>query len=102
MAKRAIRDLPNFTALAKAAADERARGSGALAALAPIGVLLPTVDSAGDRELGGPVADGTVVLVIQESNQWRFVDVELRRNKVNANIRGLPAGPVLVFKRVRS
>lgn len=102
MAKRAIRDLPNFTALAKAAADERARGSGALAALAPIGVLLPTVDSAGDRELGGPVADGTVVLVVQESNQWRFVDVELRRNKVNANIRGLPAGPVLVFKRVRS
>jgi hypothetical protein len=95
----AIADFPQLSQLAKAAEAERLRAKEEIRTLAPIGVLMPIVLDETSRALGESYADGPVVLVGRVSNQWKFIETMLKQNRIDANIPGIPEGPILVFKR---
>ena len=95
----AIADFPQLSQLAKAAEAERLRAKEDIRTLAPIGVLMPIVLDETSRALGESYADGPVVLVGRVSNQWKFIETMLKQNRIDANIPGIPEGPILVFTR---
>ena len=70
--------------------------------LAPIGVLMPIVLDQTSRALGESCPDGPVVLVGRVSNQWKFIETVVKQNRIDANIPGIPEGPILVFRRTGS
>jgi hypothetical protein len=98
----AIADFPQLSQLAKAAEAERLRAKEEIRTLAPIGVLMPIVLDETSRALGESDADGPVVLVGRVSNQWKFIETMLKQNRIDANIPGIPEGPILVFRRTGS
>ena len=98
----AIADFPQLSQLAKAAEAERLRAKEDIRTLAPIGVLMPIVLDETSRALGESYADGPVVLVGRVSNQWKFIETMLKQNRIDANIPGIPEGPILVFRRTGS
>ncbi len=98
----AIADFPQLSQLAKAAEAERLRAKEEIRTLAPIGVLMPIVLDETSRALGESCPDGPVVLVGRVSNQWKFIETVVKQNRIDANIPGIPEGPILVFRRTGS
>ena len=96
-----IADFPKLAEIAETSKAERKRAKDELRPLAPIGVLLPSASAESTRELGEARPDGAVVLVVGGSAGFRFIEGQLKGNRVEVG-QEVPAGPVLVFRRAGS
>ncbi|MFM7134781.1 MAG: hypothetical protein ACKO0W_10740, partial [Planctomycetota bacterium] len=100
-----IRRFPEIAGMVGSAEEEQRRLGSQLAPLAPIGVLLVAATDGAARTVAGdppgrPVADGDVVLLVRDGTQWRMQDARVRDGRVATESLDVPAGPVLVFRRV--
>ena len=96
----AISEFPKLKSIVESASAERDRARAEVRPLAPIGVLLPAESEGAARVLGEARDDGPVVLVGRDGLRWRFVEASLVGNRIELTTPGVPAGPVLVFRRI--
>jgi len=99
----AIAEFPNLSQIVRKAREDRARARAELRSLMPIGLLLAAESADGARRFvpfGTSANATTVVLVAGLSDEFGFLDAEVRDGQLVGDLKRVAAGPVLVFRRV--
>jgi hypothetical protein len=99
-AEEVLRRFPDLDAAVEAARAVRAEEGSALAALAPLGVLLPPVAPGGERVVQGVAYSGSAVLVVRTATGIVLQSAELENGRLAKSDALRPLGPVIIYRKV--
>ena len=95
-----LRRFPNLDAAVEAARAVRLEQGNALAALAPIGVLLPPATPGGERVVQGVAYSGPAILVARNATGVLLQSIELENGRLAKSEAVRPLGPVIIYRKV--